>query len=138
MIQDATQSRVRATLEPLRRVGARALRCSDVPGIHVVKLQELHLAYADSNGSRIVLKGDDVFETLRAVGLRGFPRARMMSATLLARDVAHEEHRVTIVPSHQNVLQPDAVPESVLEFLTRRGFFGDEHRGLAQLERDEA
>jgi len=124
------------SLEPLRKLGAKALHCEDVEGISWVKLSKLEMEVSEEHKHKRVECAEDVFAAMK-IGCAEIPRkARLLSATFTVRFKDNPKPRsVTIKPSNVALYTRDDDSRTLDLWLVRRGFINQERvKSHEQLE----
>jgi len=110
----------RVSLEPLRALGRKSIRCSDVEGIDDVTLVEVEFVWRNDVGDRVTRKSKDLFVTFGRYSMpRGFIRYAVFNV-LFAGDKA--ARKVRIFAGARSSYAREAGHDCIKDWLVRRGF----------------
>lgn len=116
------------TLEPLRSDGEISLVCTDVSGIELVKLKEIHYFLGGAENEVEIRKADDLFAAFsgRNAGIPSRIRIKQAAFSVKFRD-SKRVRTVTIRPPNTAHYARDDDAASIEEWLMKRGFIRPEH-----------
>ncbi len=140
--EDATAARPasgrRYTLEPLRRRGAAALACTDIPGIEWIKLKEIRFFWGGLGNEFEIRRADDIFEALRSRGRTLPTKARIIWARFHVKFADSWSPRSVVVRPVDSIETARDEDYPIIErWLSERGFVkeggSDDDAALATL-----
>ena len=116
----------RYSLDPLKILGEEALVCSDVDGLHKIKLREVQFNWGGPEGEVEIRKARDVFAASQQAN-RGLPEdPEIVSAKFgVAFHGGKRSRSVTLRPPNvvQYTRDPDSAP--IEDWLRKRGFYSE-------------